>query len=366
MKFKNISAYLVLHTRAYMRSRSAIFFQIAFPIILILLFGAIFAPTTYSPSNLVIQNDSPSAITWEIVDAINASGLFKVHVISQSVNLSHYISSNTVATALEIPGNFSSNLYSGHQGVLILKGEASPQVADSEYQLINGIITQINYRIGNTSQKLVLSSQIAIGSSDKTINYYVPGLIGFTVLTTMFNMVYTVPNFRKEKIFRQLSFTGISKSEWILSNVIHSFVMLIISDIILVVIGIYVFGASLALSPINILVTGVVLLTGLIFFTGIGILAGLISDNEETVAVIGNLILFPMMFISGVFFPLEFAPAYLVEISKFLPLTYFINSLISVMVYNNIPSVALQIVFLVISSIIVFVVAARLFSWKQR
>lgn len=366
MKLSNISSYFVLHAKSYFRSRSAIFFQIAFPVILILLFGAIFAPTTYTASSLIIQNESPSSITWEIVDAINSSGLFKVHIISQSVNLSQYISKNSISAALLIPGNFTTNLYSGGQGFLILKGESSPQVASSDYQLINGIITQINYKVGNASQKLVLSSEVALGSSDKTINYYVPGLIGFTVLSTMFNMTYTVPNYRREKVFRQLSFTGISKPEWIISNVIHSFLMLVLSDTILVAIGIFVFGASLALSPLNILVIGIVILTGLIFFTGIGILSGLISDNEETVAVIGNLILFPMMFLSGVFFPLAFAPSYLVTISKFLPLTYFINSLVSVMVYNNISSVAIQILLLFISSTIVFIIASRLFSWKQK
>lgn len=366
MKPSNISSYFVLHGKAYFRSRSAIFFQIAFPIILILLFGSIFAPTTYTPTNLTIQNESPSAITWEIVDAMNSSGLFKVHVIGQDVNLSNYISKNSVTEALLIPSNFSSSLYSGDQGYLILKGEASPQVASSTYQLINGIITQINYKMENASQKLVLSSQVQLGSSDKTINYYVPGLIGFTVLTTMFNMTYTVPSYRKEKVFRQLSFTGISKPEWIIANVLHSFLMLVVSDILLVAIGIFVFGASLSLSPINILVIGVILFTGLIFFTGLGILSGLISDNEETVAVVGNLILFPMMFLSGVFFPLAFAPSYLVTISKFLPLTYFINSLVSVMVYNNISSVAVQIILLAISSVIIFMIASKLFSWKQK
>ncbi len=182
----------------------------------------------------------------------------------------------------------------------------------------------------------------------------------------MFNMVYQVPNYRKEKIFRQLSFSGLTKSEWMVANILHSFVMLIISDIILVLIAIEVFGASLIFTPTTILLSGVIVFAGLIFFMGLGILAGLVSDNEETVSVVGNLILFPMMFLSGVFFPLAFAPQYLQIISKFLPLTYFITALNSTLIYGNYYTIYLQIILLALSSLIIFFVAARLFSWKQK
>jgi ABC-2 type transport system permease protein len=366
MRPSRIKAYFILHAKSYFRSRSAVFFQIAFPIILILLFGAIFSGSSYSPSALVIQNESPSAASWGVVTAINDSGLFKVQLIKQDVNLSQYINSNSVQAALLIPSNFTSNLYSGGHGFVILEGHTNPTVASADYQTLNGILTQINFREGNTTQKLVLSSQLAIGNSGKTIDYYVPGLIGFTVLSTMFNMVYTVPNYRRERVFRQLSFSGLTKSEWIIANMIFSFIMLVISDVILVSLGIYVFGASLVLTASTILFSGLIIFGGLIFFTSVGILAGLVSDNEETVSVVGNLVMFPMMFLSGVFFPLSFAPHYVVTISKFLPLTYFINSLISVMDYGNISSVALQILWLMIGSVVLFGAAVYLFSWKQK
>jgi ABC-2 type transport system permease protein len=366
MKLSRVSAYFSLHARSYLRSRSALFFQIAFPIILILLFGAIFSGSSYSPSTLVIQNESPSSVSWGVVDAINSSGLFKVQLIPQNENLSNYIAANSVQAALLIPSNFTSNLYSGGLGFVVLKGHTNPTVASADYETLNGILTQINFRASNTTQKLVLSSQVAIGNTGKTIDYYVPGLIGFTVLSTMFNMVYTVPNYRRERLFRQLSFSGLTKSEWITANMLFSFLMLVLSDVILVAIGIYVFGASLTLNAETILTSALIIFGGLFFFTSVGILAGLVSDNEETVSVVGNLVMFPMMFLSGVFFPLTFAPAYLVTISKFLPLTYFINSLISVLDYGNISTVAIQIVWLLLGSAILFAIAVKLFSWKQK
>ncbi len=259
-----------------------------------------------------------------------------------------------------------SGSYAQLINALRIKGEASPQVANSNYQILNGVLTEVNYRIENVSQKLVLTTAVSGTATSKTVNYYVPGLIGFTVLTTMFNMVYQVPNYRKEKIFRQFSFSGLTKSEWMVANILHSFAMLVLSDVILVVIAILVFGASLVLTPTTILLSGVIVFMGLIFFTGLGILAGLVSDNEETVSVVGNLILFPMMFLSGVFFPLAFAPPYLQTISKFLPLTYFINSLNSILIYGDFSTLLVEMIALGVSSLILFVVAAKIFSWKQK
>ncbi len=177
MKISNISAYFVLHAKSYFRSRSAIFFQIAFPVILMLLFGAIFSGSSYTPSTLIVQNDSPSSVSWGIISAINESGLFHVKVIGENVNLHDYIINNSIGAALFIPANFTSAIYSGKQGYLVLQGEASPTVASTNFQMLNGIVTQVNYKFTNTSQRLVLSSQVASISSDKTVDYYVPGLI---------------------------------------------------------------------------------------------------------------------------------------------------------------------------------------------
>ncbi|MEM0074152.1 MAG: ABC transporter permease [Thermoplasmatales archaeon] len=365
MNLKRVSAYFSLHAKSYLRSRSALFFQIAFPVILILLFGAIFSNSGYSPTTLQIQNESPSPLSWDVVNAINESGLFKVHIISESENLSKYIQGNSVSAVLLIPSNFTSNFYDG-KSIVILEGHEDPTTASAVYQALSGVLTQINFRIDNSTERIVLDSKVAIGNSGKAIDYYVPGLIGFTVLSTMFNMVYTVPNYRKEKIFRQLSFSGLTKSEWIMSNMLFSFLLLVVSDIILVVIGIYVFEASLVINLDTVAITAVILFGGLMFFTSLGILAGMVSDNEETVSVVGNLIMFPMMFLSGVFFPLTFAPAYLTTISKFLPLTYFINSLIYVLDYGQVSSSLIEVLFLLIGSVILFAISVVLFSWKQR
>lgn len=365
LKLNNVLAYFKLHSRAYFRSKGSIFFQLAFPVILMVIFGAIFGGASSSPMQLVIQNESPSQISWEIVNAINDTGLFKVKVISAEISLSNYVSNNSISGALLIPANFTSSFTGNGTSSLIFTGIGNPQEEEQEYQILNNVVTSLNYKISNEKPALTLKSEYIAQNNMKEINFYVPGLIGFTILNSMFSMIYQVPNYRKDRIFRQLSFSGISKGDWIISTALFNFALTVISDILLVLIAYSFFGASLNFTFLTSIITLIILFSGLLLFIGIGILAGMVSDNEETVSVIGNLIIFPMMFLSGVFFPLAFAPSYVKTISEFLPLTYFINSLDDMLIYGNYSVLKLEVPVLVIFSVAVFLVAVKVFKWNE-
>ncbi len=365
LNLNNIIAYFKLHSRAYFRSKGSIFFQLAFPIILMIIFGAIFGGSSTAPTQLVIQNESPSQISWEIVNAINDTGIFKVKILNENSSINSYISDNSVSAALLIPKNFTQNFAMNGSASLIFTGIGNPQEEQQEYQILNNVVTSMNYKIEGKNPSLVLKSDYISQQSLKEVDFYVPGLIGFTILNSMFAMIYQVPNYRKDRIFRQLSFSGISKGEWVISTALFNFLLTVLSDAILVIIAYTLFGASLNFTILTSLVTLVILFSGMLLFIGIGILAGMVSDNEETVSVIGNLIIFPMMFLSGVFFPLAFAPSYVKTISDFLPLTYFINSLNDMLIYKNYSVLELEVPILIVFSIAIFLISVKLFKWNE-
>ncbi len=365
LKMNNIIAYFKLHARAYFRSKGSIFFQLAFPVILMIIFGAIFGGVSAAPTQLVIQNESPSQISWSIVNAVNETGLFKVKIISPNIQLNNYVSVNSVSAALLIPANFSSDFGKNGSANLEFVGIGNPQEEQQEYQILNNVVTSMNYKLSGSTPSLILRSDYISQNSLKEVDFYVPGLIGFTILNSMFSMIYQVPNYRKDRIFRQLSFSGISKGDWVISTALFNFLLTVVSDSILVVMAYGLFGASLNFTLYTSLITLVILFSGMLLFIGIGILAGMISDNEETVSVIGNLIIFPMMFLSGVFFPLAFAPSYVKTISEFLPLTYFINSLNDMLIYRNYSVLSLEVPVLIIFSVVVFLIAVKVFRWND-
>ena len=94
-------------------------------------------------------------------------------------------------------------------------------------------------------------------------------------------------------------------------------------------------------------------------------LVGTIAKNVETASVVGNIITFPMMFLSGTFFPITLMPPYLQSIAHVLPLYYIIEGLNAVMTYGNYVQAAIDIGVVTVITLIVFVAAAKLFKWRE-
>jgi len=125
--------------------------------------------------------------------------------------------------------------------------------------------------------------------------------------------------------------------------------------------GIYGFGAHVLFSweilPF--------LLMGPFLFVSLGMLVGTVTNSPESAAVVGNLITFPMMFLSGTFFPVNQMPTYLQTLAHFLPLFYVIDGLNNVMIYQNLNLAIYDLAILAITSAIIFFFAVRFFRWRE-
>ena len=99
-------------------------------------------------------------------------------------------------------------------------------------------------------------------------------------------------------------------------------------------------------------------------FVPMGYLIAGLSRTQESVNGISQLINFPMMFLSGLFFPIEFVPVWLRPVVNALPLTYLADALRQIMVGAT-SAFTLQTDFLVLGSWLVVsaLLALRLFRW---
>ena len=364
MKFKNISAYFVLHAKAYIRTRSGVFFQILFPVILIIMFGFLFGSNSIAPQNLIVINHDNGQFSAQFIKALSETGTFNIKIENIS-NIRQFLDQNPNYMVMVVPTNFTSNILNKSTVTIEIYSNSNPQVA-SEY---SGIINTVFQAYLNSFSGNGLASNLKVydysGVSSRTINYYIPGLIGFTIISSMFSMLYQVPNYRREKIFRQFKIAGLSKGEWIIGSLLFNLSFNLLADALIIIVAYLLFGAVLYYNPINVIIMLIIIISGNLMFIALGALAGMVSDNEETVSIVGNLILFPMMFLSGVFFPLQFAPNYVKIISDFLPLTYFINALNYDLIYNNISGTVYMILILVISSIILFALSSKLLKFES-
>jgi ABC-2 type transport system permease protein len=361
MNLKRSMAYLRLHVTSFMRSKSGIFFVVLLPVIFMVIFGAIFGNTSTQKTTLAVQDMDQSPLTAQMLAAINSTGLFALQMIPLDQNLTSYMVYNSVDQGIKIPSNFSSGLKSGKTFVSYYSNPADPYS-----QSLSLVLQNILFRFGNNGTSAIYLTNIPVAQNiPKSVDYYLPGLIGFTMLNGIFSMIYIVPNYTEKKIFRQLSFTGLTKLEWLFAVIVFYMGITLLSDAVLIIVGVTFFGINLAVSGIGIILVVLSIFIGLITFVSIGLLAGLLTKKEETASLIGNVIFFPMMFLSGVFFPISIMPGYLQAISSVLPLTYFIKILDDILLFSSISLALPHIIYMGIFAIVLFAASVYAAARKE-
>jgi len=351
--------------RGYLRNPAGLFFGLIFPVILILIFGAIFSSGFSGTITVYVQNQDTKDVlraTTSFIQALNSSGTLSLVMVDKSENFSQYLSAHSASDGIVIPADFSANYTARLPVNVTVYGNPSQSSSAIVSETVNGIINGFNLRLFGGQQIIGVTQTTANSHVTKYIDFLVPGLFGFSILVPpMFSLVNISSEYKRTKLFKQLSLTPLTKFEWLASKVLFYILLSAVSFMLMVAVGVIAFDAqvvfSLWLIPFLIL--------GPTFFASLGMLVGTISESTETASVVGNIITFPMMFLSGTFFPISLMPTYLQDVAHVLPLFYIIDGLNAVMIYSNFAQATIDLIVVLTITIIVFVAAARAFKWRE-
>ena len=192
---------------------------------------------------------------------------------------------------------------------------------------------------------------------------WAPLLIGAFVMT---NGIVALPSiateFKRRGVLKRLSATPLSKLEWITGNVLSQTMLAVILTVVLLLAAWLVFGVTPMISPIS----AVVLFAGAVMFSGIGMaIAGLLKDPEAATGL-GNAISFPMMFLTGTYFPLSMMPAYLRSVARFLPLYYFQDGLKASMMTGNVGTALDDLAVIGVLAVVFVLLGSYATKWREK
>jgi ABC-2 type transport system permease protein len=367
MNGRRIFADYLVFMRGYLRNPVGLFFSLFFPIILISLFGLIYSAGGGAITLYVDNMDHPSAASAEFLSELNQTGAVQVSIWSASdhsgENFSSWLAKNSDPVGLVIPAGFGNDYSTQSHVNLTLYVNPEDAVSDGIAETaVTGVGNEFSFAAVDATPLVGVTTTNVGSTLFKSIDYLVPGLIGFSILTSpMFSMVDISASYRKDGMFRELSLTPLTKGEWLTAKILWYIVLTLVSAAIMVAIGVYGFGAHVTLS------WGLLpfLVLGPFFFVSLGMLAGSVARTPETAAVIGNVITFPMMFLSGTFFPVSLFPRYLQDFAHILPLYYVIDGMNQVMLFNNFAGALNDLLILAVASVIVFIGAISVFRWRD-
>jgi ABC-2 type transport system permease protein len=359
---KHISADFKVFSVGYLRNKFGLFFGLIFPVVLILIFGAIFSGGSTATTTVYVQNLDNGPVSGQFLSAMNQSSTVTVVTVNDTGNFGDYLAGHSVSDGIVIPPDFSSDYLSGPRVNVTVYGNPTSSTSGIVTGTVNGYINYFNLQRYNGTQVIGYSTATVNTQQTNYVDFLIPGLIGFSILTNpMFSLVNICSDYKKAKLFKQLSLTPLTKMEWLTSKVIWYIVLATAGFLLMVGVGIFAFGAHVTLSLWLI----PFLILGPMLFASLGMLVGVVTKSPETAGVIGNIVTFPMMFLAGTFFPISSMPAYLQTFAHVLPLFYVTEGLNNVMVYNNIPAALVDIAVLAVITVVIFVLAVKLFKWRE-
>ena len=338
---------------------------------MMLLFGAIFSVSQNPTFDLYVQNQDiisgeSTLLSKTFLDVLNDTGILNLYMVDSIENVTQFIAENGIQRLLIIPSGFHISVSVGNNISIVLKmvpaevditSATMSSVINQVVDIFNTLVTQ------QTPPKVVtIESESIVSETFEFIDFFVPGLIGMTLMTTgVFGAVGWNTINRELGILKKLATTPLSKLEWIIGAVLYQLVMSAISTVVILTIGVLVFNLKVLPDIYSI----VLIVSGAIAFPGIGMVIARFVKESDSADAAANVITFPMMFLSGSFFPLESMPDFLQQIAKVLPLTYLNNGLRDSMIYGNVSSALFNTAIILGVGVFFIVVGALITNWRE-
>jgi len=330
-------------------------FTILIPVLFLLLFGSIYKSTS-APKVSVVEVGRVSLLDQAAAGSHGQLG--KVMSITRTGSL---------AAALEDVRKGTDDAAVLQQGAtLVVRYSIADQVTAGVVQAVfSSIVQQANQAAAGRPAAYQLASQQVEDKSLKPIQYLAPGLLGWAIASgATFGAAITLVSWRENKLLRRLRLSPVSTASVVTARVgVSAGVALIQLAAFLAIATTPYFGLKLTASWWMAIP---VVLVGTLAFMSIGLLAGAIAKTQQAATAIANLVILPMAFLGGAFIPLDYAPAWLRQVSYAMPLRYLVTAMQNVMARGEGPASALPAigVLLAITGVLTLI-AVRVFRWDN-
>lgn len=366
-QFYTVSVFARSATRRFFRDRLAIFFTVVFPLVFLFVFGSLNNGGGNISFNVAIINHSKSQFATDFVKQSQDSKILKVHKDVTTLDQANdKMSRSELDATIVLPDNFGDvqkgqNYPSGQVEVIYTQNNQAS--ASALTSVLNAQFKSINTTLVPTVTPFTVKDTQLNKNSLSPFDYTFAGLLGFSLIGMgIFGPVNVFPELKKMGILRRLSTTPLRVWQYFLATVIGQAAIGIVSFATLFIVAILVFHLQVVGNWFELLSF---LLLGMVTILGIGLALGGWAKNERQAAPLSNIIVFPLIFLSGTFFPRYLMPDWLQNISAFLPLTPIIDGIRLIATEGKhfidiLPQIGLTGIWLVV----IYIIAFRVFRWE--
>lgn len=365
-QLRTVYVFARLSTRRFFRDRLAMFFTIAFPLIFLFVFGGIFNSDNSDLSfKVALINQSQTAVASEFSRNLADNRVFKVKTDLTTLDAATAkMTRGELDAAIVIPADFGAIKASAPSGqALVYYTQNNQQAAQTLVSLLGGVFEGINSRYVSTARPFTVAAQAINKNSLSQFDYTFSGLLGFAIVGLgIFGPANVFPELKKQGILRRFSTTPLRVWQYFLSTALAQTMVGLLTMAIMFTVAVLVFKLDVVG---NYLELAAYLAMSIVMILGIGLAIGGWASNERQAAPLSNIIVFPMMFLSGTFFPRFLMPDWLQHLSSVLPLTPVIDGIRLIATEGaHFTQLTPQLGLVLGWMVVIYLIAFRVFRWE--
>lgn len=352
--------------RRLFRDRVALFFTFAFPLIFLFIFGGLFGNDNNATFNVGLVNQSQSEFSKKFVETIMGNSVLKVDSeVTDLDQAREKMNRSEIDGTIILPENFGeTGLKTFPSGeAQVLYDQNNEQAGQALASILDGIFKGINSELVPTEVPFSVKAESTATQGLTRFDYTFSGLLGFAIISLgIFGPTSVFPKLKSRGVLRRYRTTTLKVWQYFLGNVLSTAFVGILSVGLMFSVALTVFDLNMRGDYASF---AIIVVLGTIMLFGIGLAVGGWAKNEKQAAPLAQLLTFPMLFLSGTFFPRFLMPEWLQNISAFIPLTPVIDGVRLIITEGKtIFELGPQVAILIGWIIIIYAIAFRVFRWE--
>ena len=345
----------------FARNRGSMLFILGFPVILFLVIGFMYTFQGGPLTLYYVDNDQTNA-SAAFVQALNIPGAVQT-VGGTEADLAQKLQDGKITAYVVIPAGFGSAVQSsGQTSQVQIFYDEKQATAGTLINVVQQAAESTSIRLAGASEKIAVAPQRTATSSMSLLEFSFPGILGIGIMMTSISLTVGVnAKNRARGIFRKLATTPIGRVEWNLAKIATQAIITLLAIAIAVAAAVLLFGLRPNIDALALLM----MVLGTVAFVGLGMIMAAFLKNEDTAASAASMLTFPLMFLSGTFFPVDSMPAPFQAIAAVSPLTYVNAGLRDIMIAGNAADGLVNMAIVAVIAVALFAIGVVLMKWKE-
>ncbi len=344
-----------------LRNKEALFWTFFFPVLLMGLLGVVFGRGYDTDVTIAVVRHDDDMLGGVLVQAFQSIDGVEARVEPRAQALRE-LEEGDVHGVLVLPARLSQEFSNGQQRLTFYYDQSNAITSGQVLTIASQVVEGVANRVSGYLPKLAISPKGVKAQGFDYLDFLVPGIVALVLMQNGIFAIGFQVVFDKEKgILRRLRATPLPLTSYSLSMVVVQLVIALIQTALILLVGMLAFGVTINGSLWNVAALSII---GGACFVSLGFALASLSRDLDAANALIQIVQMPMMFLSGIFFPMDNAPAWIQPVVKAMPLTYLADAMRDVVVNgHSLWSVRWEILILLGCTVVFMAVAVRFFRW---